>query len=138
MLSKKIHYPMTLEVHQDGAGDTIFAQAEVVYTQHAYDVLGPVGTEGPSDAVQEGVSGLTSNPNSRANLAPASPPRAKAIHSSASLWRSVARAWTRATSSKRSAKILRSQEGSSQKNFRTRTRRRTGVPHHGRSAKVRV
>jgi hypothetical protein len=33
----------------------------------------------------------------------------------------------------RSAKILRSQ-----KNLRTRTRRRTGVPHHCRSAKVRV
>src|SRR5215212_10529512 len=43
------------------------------------------------------MSGLTSNPNSRANLAPASPPRAKAIHSRASLWRSVARAKGRVT-----------------------------------------
>lgn len=49
-----------------------------------------------------------------------------------------ARVWTPATFSSRSAKILRSHVGSSQKNFCTRTRRRTGAPHHGRSARVRV
>jgi hypothetical protein len=135
MLSEKIHYPVTLEVHQDGAGMRC-AQTKVVYTQYTH-VLSTSAQKAFRMRFRR-VSGLRSNPIWQANLAPASPPRAKAIHSRASLWRSVARAWTRATSSKRSAKILRSQEGKPQKNFRTRTLRRTGVPHHGRSAKVRM
>jgi hypothetical protein len=84
------------------------------------------------------VSGPTRRPNSRASLAPASPPKENAIHCRAPLWRSVPRAKGRTTSSRRSANILRSQAGSSQKNLRTRTRRRTGAPLQGRSASVRV
>jgi hypothetical protein len=68
MLSKKIHYPVTLEVHQDSAGMRC-AQTKVVYTQHTHDVLG-IGTKSLSDAVQEGVradeqSHLASQPRSR-------------------------------------------------------------------------
>ena len=52
MLSKKIHYPVTLEVHQDGAGMRC-AHTKVVYTQHTH-VLS-LGTKSLSDAVQESV-----------------------------------------------------------------------------------
>ena len=67
MLPKKIHYPVTLEVHQDGAGMRC-AQTKVVYTQHTH-VLS-IGTKSLSDAVQEGVradeqSQLASQPRSR-------------------------------------------------------------------------
>nr|WP_323127052.1 hypothetical protein [Rubrobacter tropicus] len=49
----------------------------------------------------------------------------------------VLRAWA-GTSGSRSQKILRSQEGSSQKKRLARTRRMTGAPRQGRSAIVRV
>src|SRR5215203_1805759 len=52
MLSKKIHYPVTLEVNQDGAGMRC-AQTKVVYTQHTH-VLS-LATKSLSDAVQESV-----------------------------------------------------------------------------------
>src|SRR5215208_5637525 len=53
MLCEKIHYLVTLEVYQDGAGGIVSTQSEVVYTQHAH-VLG-LGTESLSDTVQEGI-----------------------------------------------------------------------------------
>src|SRR5215203_5903731 len=53
MFSEKIHYLVTLEVHQDGAGGVVSTQAEVVYTQHAHILL--IGTESLSDTVQEGI-----------------------------------------------------------------------------------
>jgi hypothetical protein len=54
MFSKKVHYPVTLEIHQeDGAGRVFSTQAEVVHTQHAH--LLSAGTERTPDAVEEGV-----------------------------------------------------------------------------------
>jgi hypothetical protein len=134
---EEVHHPMALEVHQDGARGVAPPEAEVVHAHHAHFLLG-VTAESPPDAVKEGVGADEQAELAGPSLAPASPPRAKAIHSSASLRRSVPRAWTPATSSSRSAKILRSQEGSSQKNFLTLTRRRTGIPPRGRSASVLV
>jgi hypothetical protein len=53
MFSEKIHYLVTLEVHQDGAGGVVSTQAEVIYTQDAH-ILG-IGTESLSDTIQEGI-----------------------------------------------------------------------------------
>jgi hypothetical protein len=135
MLSKKIHYPVTLEVHQDGAGMRC-AQTKVLYTKHTH--LLSLATKSLSDALQESVraeeqSQLVSQPRSRLATKGESDPLQR-------LPLALCGAGVDAGNliPKRSAKILRRQEGWSQKNLRTRTLRRTGVPHHGRSAKVRV
>jgi hypothetical protein len=89
MFSGKIHYLVTHEVYHDGAGGVVSTQAEVVSTRHAHILV--IGTESLSDTVQEGIRAYV-QAQLVWSLAPALPPRAKAIHSSASLWRSVARA----------------------------------------------
>jgi len=130
MLSKKIHYPVTLEVHQDGAGMRC-TQTKVLYTKHTH--LLSLATKSLSDELQGSVraeeqSQLVSQPRSRLATKGESDPLQR-------LPLALSGAGVDAGNliPERSAKILRSQ-----KNLRTRTRRRTGVPHHCRSAKVRV
>ena len=135
MFSEKIHYLVTLEVHQDGAGGVASTQAEVVYTQQAHILL--IGTESLSDTVQEGIRAYD-----EAQLV--CEPRACLTAQSKSdpLQRLPLAVGGASVDAGHILKTLREdlalQEGWSQKNLRTRTRRRTGVPPQGRSAKVRV
>ena len=68
MSFEKIHYPVALEVHQDGARGVAFPKAEVVHAERAH-FLG-VGKKGTPDTVQERVgtdeqTELSGQPGSR-------------------------------------------------------------------------
>jgi hypothetical protein len=69
MFSENIHYLVTLEVNQDGAGGVVSTQAEVVYTQHAHILV--TSAQKASRIRFRRVSGLTMRPSWCASLAPA-------------------------------------------------------------------
>jgi len=50
---EEIHYPVALEVHEDGARGVAFSETEVIHAQHPH-VLG-FGTMGTPDTIQESV-----------------------------------------------------------------------------------
>jgi hypothetical protein len=84
------------------------------------------------------VSGLMGNPNCVASLDPASPPGEKAMFSRDRLCRLVLRPYSLATPYSRSANTLRGHSRLTQLNRRTRTRKQTGSPVQGKSARLRM
>src|SRR4029079_14859121 len=84
------------------------------------------------------VSGLVGTANFSANLAPASPPRARPMARWARASRAVVRAYLAAKPSSGSAKTWRGHRDAEQKNRRTVIRSRTCRPKTGSSARERV